>query len=259
MERTKNILIKYLIILVITQCNFYTTHAQDKISNSYRESIFLSYQYGDMISWGNIIMEIENNPQYSITTGNIKNLTELLNYYYGYTGYLISIRDKREANRCISKGEEIIEAILSKDENNSVFLSYQAAFLGFRIALSNFKAITLGVRSIKLSNRAYEIDPNCFNANLEKANILNYSPKFVGGDKQESLKYYLKALSIYISKNSKKDDWNYLSLRATIINLMIELKELTNAKKEIDQLLSEYPNFKWAKDEIYPNLKKLLK
>lgn len=233
--------------------------AQNSKVNNYREAIFKSYLSGNMEIWRKTLSEIEKDTQYQLSKGNISNLTELLNYYYGYIGYLISIKDRKEANRYIDKGEQIIEAILSKEPNNSSILSYKAAFLGFRIALSNFKAITLGIRSIKLSNRAYQIDSTCFNTVLEKANILNYSPKFVGGDKNEALKYYLKALNIYLSQHILKEDWNYLSLRATIINLMIELKEYNSAKKELDLLLLEFPNFKWAKDEISPNLKLLIK
>ena len=259
MERPKNILAKYLLLLIISIMSNNIIFAQNSKVNNYREAIFKSYLSGNMEIWRKTLSEIEKDTQYQLSKGNISNLTELLNYYYGYIGYLISIKDRKEANRYIDKGEQIIEAILSKEPNNSSILSYKAAFLGFRIALSNFKAITLGIRSIKLSNRAYQIDSTCFNTVLEKANILNYSPKLVGGDKEQALNYYINALKIYKIQNREKHDWNYLSLRVTIINLLIELNDHKKAKKEVDQILDEFPNFKWVKDEISPKLENILK
>ncbi|MCD7976603.1 MAG: hypothetical protein LUG51_05410 [Tannerellaceae bacterium] len=61
---------------------------------SYRQQIYQAYLKGDMDTWDYIIKEMEKEELSSVSEK-----LELLSYYYGYTGYLIGVKEKKRQKR----------------------------------------------------------------------------------------------------------------------------------------------------------------
>jgi len=221
---------------------------------SYRSRIYKSFINGEKIGWEKVVKEMESSQPVGESTGNgLKK--ELLNYYYGLAGYLISQKENKRAAIYCEKGEKIIEEYLEKNPSDATFIAYRTGFLGFRIGLNNLKAVTLGIQSMNLSKKALSIDSLNVQALAERGNVLCYSPSFAGGDKLEGISFYIKAAKEIEKSGDTKENWFYLSLLTNIARSYQEIGLTSRAKAAYEKILKAEPNYKWVKDELYPSLK----
>ena len=230
---------------------FLFTLAPEVYSDSpYKRTFYNTFINREMFKWGNIINTIENSK--SVTTVDQK--LELINYYYGYIGHLIGKKQFDVAGNMINKGEKIIHQVLVVSPRNPTAIAFKGSFLGFRMALNKIKAIGFGRESFALINKAYELDPQNVQANIDKGNILFYSPGLFGGDKEEALTYYLKGSRI-IEKNKDTDqNWVYLNLLTVIAMAYDKTDKTVEAKLTCEKILRKEPNYKWVRDILYPRI-----
>lgn len=225
-------------------------------SSGYKSRIYNFYINGNMAGWEGVVREMELYLKQAPDATLIKN--ELLGYYYGLAGYHISQKEKKSASAYVAKGESIIAELLAKESGNANATAYQAAFLGFRIGINNLRAMTLGMKSADLSKAAYlkdSLDPQVM---TERANVLYYSPSFAGGDKQEAMRLYQKAVLLLERGNMTKGNWFYLSLLTNIARLLEESGDLMQAEALYKKILQTEPGYRWVRDELYPSLRSRL-
>lgn len=243
-------------LTIFTLLSFNSVQAQE----SYRSRIYKCFINGDMVSWENVVKEMESKS--GLTAEPDKNgsyKTELLNYYYGLIGYLISQKEGKRAAIYCDKGEKIITEFLEKSPENATFIAYRTAFLGFRIGLNNLKSVTLGVQSINLSKRALSIDSLNVQALAERGNVLYYSPSFTGGDKLEGISFYLKAVKVIEKSGDVVENWFYLSLLTNIARSYQEIGLTSRAKAAYEKILKVEPNYKWVRDDLLLKISALIR
>jgi tetratricopeptide (TPR) repeat protein len=244
MERPKHTLNR-LLTLIVLYCAIPDINAE-----SSRKTVYNAFINREMYKWDNIIHSIEtNNPP---TT--IENKLELINYYYGYIGYLIGQKHYEKAENYIIKGEKLIDQILHNSPKNSTTYAFKGSFLGFRIGISKFKAIYLGPESISFVEKSLEIDPQNIQGIIDRGNIYFYTPSIFGGDKHEALNFYLKAARLMERNKETDQNWAYLNLLTTIGIAYDKLNKTKDAKLIFEKILRKEPNFKWVKEELYPKL-----
>jgi tetratricopeptide (TPR) repeat protein len=215
----------------------------------YKRTLYNSFINREMYKWGNIIRTIDTGKS---TTVDQK--LELINYYYGYIGYLIGKKQNDVAGKMIPKGEKLIHQVLLVFPKNPTALAFKGSFLGFRMGISKFKTFALSRESFADINKAYALDPQNIQALIDKGNLLYYSPGILGGDKEEALKYYLKGSRI-LEKNRETDqNWVYLNLLTTIALAYDKTDNPLQAKLICEKLLRKEPNYKWIKDIYYPKI-----
>ncbi|HCT94617.1 MAG: hypothetical protein A2X19_07450 [Bacteroidetes bacterium GWE2_39_28] len=250
MERKKYLLIVILLMLGLA------SYAQDK----YDKAIYDCYVKGDMIGWQQIIklaerdVAAERSGEYSYKSP-LK--ISLINYYYGVSGWLISQKESKLVMEYIKKGEALIEKILDHEPDNATFIAYKAAFKGFRIGVSNFKAVYLGMQSMNFAKKAYSIDPINVRALIEMGNVLYYSPSFAGGDKKKGIEFYERAVSEIERGGSTFNNWQYLSLLTSITNAYYESGQKKEALKAYEKANSAEPRFLWIKENLSPKILQL--
>lgn len=248
MERKKYLLIAISLTTIVFFSSIISFGSNSYNISTFKERIYVSYINGDMVTWEKIVKEMEGIP--SLTSQK-----ELLGYYYGLTGYLISVKEKKKAAVYVTKGDVIIDRILAKTPQDALFTAYKAAFLGFKIGLNNLKAMTLGMKSADLSKVAFLKDSLNAQVVTERANVLYYSPSFVGGNKTEAMRLYKRAISLIEQSNDIAGNWFYLSLLTNIARLEEELGNYKEALSLYKKILTIEPQYKWVKNELYPALK----
>ncbi|MDP3437667.1 MAG: hypothetical protein Q8S04_10525 [Bacteroidales bacterium] len=245
MER-KEYLLKAIFTLILL--SLFTSAIAYSQGDNYRQKIYNCYINGNMRGWQEVVKEVEAG-----TKSNSVLKRELVNYYYGLIGYLISVKDNKNATLYTKKGEDIIEEYLDRYPQSATWLAYKAAFKGFRIGISNFKAITLGIQSMNLAKKAYSIDPSNVQALTERGNVLYYSPSMVGGDKKEGISYYEKAIEQIEKAGDTRDNWHYLSLLTAVARAYESAGNRSKAKTLYEKILVIEPGYKWVRDELYPS------
>ena len=208
-----------------------------------------------MNEWKSIIDSLEQNK-----TGDAAYLSELVNYQYGYIGYCLGMDKENEAKDYLKLAEKNLEILEEKNFNPALTNSYKAAFWGFKIDIQPIKAPIYGRRCINRVNEALELNNQLPFAHVQYGNAYFYMPAVFGGSKQVAIEHFLLAIKqMETSPEELKNNWNYLSLLSLTAQSYEELNEFGKAQVIYEKALKFEPNFKWIKDELYPDLKTKLK
>jgi tetratricopeptide (TPR) repeat protein len=111
---------------------------------------------------------------------------------------------------------------------------------------------------MSLIDQALAVNPESIQANIEKGNSLHYAPSMFGGNPTDAVNYYKKAIKIFEEKNQgvPPQNWIYLNTLAQLALTYEKANQPENAQKTYKGILSIAPDFKWVKDELYPEFLK---
>lgn len=241
MERKKYIFGALALVLsVMTSLPIY---AQQK----YAQAIYSAYINGEMNKWSQVISNMELEKR---TTINDK--LELIEYYYGQTGYLIGNNQKEQAKSNISKAETLINEAIKTEPFNATALAFKGVFFAYQISINKLKAPIMGPLSMKYIKMAYETDNNNIQALSDMGNMLYYAPAIFGGDKQQGIAYIEQAIQSIEQRKLTYKNWHYLNLMVTLARFRKETGENKSAIEIYKKLLGIEPNFIWVSKELYP-------
>lgn len=220
-----------------------------------KEKVYLAFISDQMEEWDRVIVSLESRK----ASLSDKQLGELLNYYYGYTGWAIGEGLKNKAVRYIGEAETIIEQLQRKHPEAPEWHAYKAAFIAYKISLNKMKAAFLAKESNLNIDRAIELGPDCEQAWIEKGNGMFYTPKILGGSKEEATRAYEKAIRI-MEKDSEaiQHNWLYLNVLMMLGQSYEKTGNTTMAKSTYEKTLRIEPNFSYMRDELYPAFMKTL-
>lgn len=217
---------------------------------TYSDSIYKAYSRGKMDKWFNIMKACEKSASHK----SLAEQLELISYYYGYTGWLINAEKYDTAEKYIDKSEGIINTLLNESPENATLYAYKGAYIGFRIGLSKLKAVYLGRRSIKNIDKALELDPDNIQGNIEKGNSLYYCPSIFGGDKEEAITYYIRAVKSFEKQGLVVNNWMYINTMTALGQAYEATDQIQLAKVCYEKIMRIFPNFMWVEDELYPDM-----
>lgn len=245
MERKNDIIITLFLALFLSGSAF----------ASNKQKIYEAYISNRMIDWQIVIDSMEQNK-----TENTGYLSELVNYQYGFIGYCLAEDDDKKAKHYLDLAENNLDILENLNFDSALVNAYEAAFWGFKIGLSPIKAPIFGRRCIKNADRALELNNKLPFAHVQYGNAYFYMPAIFGGSKEVAIEHFLLAIEQMEKQPAAlQNDWNYLSLLSLTGQSYEEMGEYEKAKSIYEKALQFEPDFKWVKDELYPNLKTKLK
>lgn len=220
-----------------------------------KTEIYRAYINGNMQEWRTTIDRMHSSG-HSATDG----LAELANYQYGYIGWCLGTGRNDEARKYLDIAERNLELLRKEQAYLPLVLAYESAFCGYRISLNRMLAPVLGRKSYQSAREALRLDGKNPMANIQYGNILFYVPKMFGGSKEEALKYFLKAQKL-MEENpaSLAGDWNYLNLLTLIARTYTYVDDYEKSLQYLEKALRIEPDFKWVRDELYPETIKKMK
>jgi len=240
MERKNYFIIVTLIFMSISVLNF----------ASNKEGIYNAYISGRMDEWKSIIDRME---EQKIKTNSF--LIELINYQYGYIGWCLGNNQKNQAKKYLNLAEHNLEILENQNCCFSRIYAYKSAFYGFKIGLTPYKAPFIGPNSMKNAELSIQTDSTYYLGFVQYGNNQFYMPAVFGGSKELAIDYFEKAkVLLEHNQNELLYDWNYLSLMVVIAQSYENIKNLEKAKQYYEIILKKEPDFKWVKDELYPDL-----
>ena len=213
-----------------------------------QKTIYKAYINSDATKWSTTIRNIETNTPPTTTDQKL----ELVNFYYGYAGYLIAVRQNNLARKNITTAQKWIDRILTSTPKNSTALAYKGLFMGLEMSTNKTKSISLASQSLSAINKAYDSDPRNTLAIIAKANALYQAPAFFGGNKREAINFFLKAINQMETSKTADYNWTYLHTLITIAKAYEKQNRLQDAKLMYEKALRKEPNFALVKNNLYP-------
>lgn len=220
------------------------------LAQTYQARIYEAYLLGRMDRWKETMDRMEQQMENS---NDLSLMYELTEAQYGYIGYCLSMKRKKEAEAILDKAERQVERLLAAEGDNPRVYSLQGAFYGFRIQLQPVRAPFFGRKSEEANRKALELGPEEPQAWMERGNIAYYKPAIFGGSKDEAVPYYEKAVRLFESTPGRTtQNWVYLNCLAGLAMAYEETGAPEKAGNVYRKLLRMEPGFKWIRDELYP-------
>jgi hypothetical protein len=195
-----------------------------------------------MAPWPALIAEMEK-----IKSTDLVWQTEMVKAMYGLVGYQMGKKQKDLARAYVNKADVYLEKLLKDHPKNAQLHALAGAFCGYKIGLSFYKAPFLGPKCMYHVDKAVELDPNEPMGYIEKGNSLLYRPAAFGGDKNEALQLYRKALKLIDGRPSQKCDWQQMLLRAFMLKAMYETNQTAQANAFMKEMEKDYGSMLWIK------------
>jgi hypothetical protein len=239
MEGTTNKITGLIFLLIFS---FLGATAQKKDLSYYQCAFFESYKAGSMAPWPALIAEMEK-----IKSTDLVWQTEMVKAMYGLVGYQMGKKQKDLARAYVNKADVYLEKLLKDHPKNAQLHALSGAFCGYKIGLSFYKAPFLGPKCMYHMDKAVELDPNEPMGYIEKGNSLLYRPAAFGGDKNEALQLYRKALKLIDGRPSQNCDWQQMLLRAFMLKAMYETNQTAQANAFMKEMEKDYGSMIWIK------------
>jgi tetratricopeptide (TPR) repeat protein len=219
-------------------------------AQDFQGRIYDAYLRGRMDLWKEIMEQMERK---AAGGKDFTLLYELTEAQYGYIGYCISMKKKKEAGRVLDEAEAQAQLLLEEGVEIPRVYSLIGAFYGYRVSLQPIRAPHFGKKSEEANNQALKHGPGEPQAWLEKGNIAFYKPAMFGGSKKEAVPYYEKAVRLFEESPGRTNrNWIYLNCLAGLGLAYEETDQPEKAGKVYKKLLGMEPDFKWVRDELYP-------
>lgn len=170
----------FSILIVMLLSGFaFAQDLEQRLYNAYRATeMDVWAQYIDSVNW---------------ETATVNERSILINYEYGYTAHVVSIKQEDAAQR-LNQLEQHLEAHRNKMDSG-VYYAYQTGISCFKLSLEK-RQITKQIKNIYgYIERAMQISPNDPFVLTMQGNVEFFNPFF--GNKKKALQYYQKADSIY--------------------------------------------------------------
>ncbi len=181
-----------------------------------------------------------------------------LSYYIALTDYrlatfYLSSNNKEEAERFITEGQRYLEKTMEAEPTFGESFALYAYLLGYEIALSPEKGMTLGFKIFEYFAKASEIDPDNPRINLLQGISLLYTPEEYGGGADKSIEFLRKSVSLFEKENIQdplKPSWGREEAYTFLGSAYKQKKEYEKARELLKKALEINPDFGLAKREL---------
>lgn len=218
----------------------------------FQDAIYEAYILNQMPQWERSLQEMEI--RYRTHPGQAL-LVDILLAQYGLTGYYLGVEQKDKAAYQLDRAMERLERMGKEGGQEALVYALSSAFTAFRIGLRPIRAMQLGPRSYRLLEQALEADPLHPQVWIEKGNSAFFTPSMFGGNKQEAIEHYKKAISLLESGMPNNYRWLYLSTLVSLANAYEQTAQKELAIQTLEKALAYEPRFKWVKEEMLPKLR----
>jgi tetratricopeptide (TPR) repeat protein len=153
--------------------------------------------------------------------------------------------------------DEMIEdakRLNQKDDKNAAYAATLSSLYGVKIGLNPMQGMFLGSKSTKLIDEALALDPTHPLVQLEKAGSLYFTPEMWGGDKQQAIKHYQKAVAAFEAQDDLANNWHYLEALAWLGQAYAATDQPDQARATYQKALAFEPKFRWVSEGLLPAL-----
>lgn len=189
-----------------------------------------------------------------LKTKNQQVLFELTKSQYGYIGLLIDRNQNEIAKQVLSKAEKNVKDLVETNPQSADAYALLAGIYGFKIMLYPNYVIFNGPKGKNYIEKASSFKNTTASVIIEQGNYAYHTPSILGGNINNAIAYYKKAIKVLEQKKQDTNNWQYLN---TMVWLAISYDKqgmTEQAKSVLSKLLEKEPNFVYVKNDLYPRI-----
>ncbi|MFC2152854.1 tetratricopeptide repeat protein [Bacteroidota bacterium] len=216
-----------------------------------KEKLYDAYISGNNSLWLDVMVDLEES--YKISK-NVFTLHELAKSQYGYMGFLIDRREFEKAKLILPDTEKHINNLLDYNDDWADVHGLKAGIYGFKIILYPNYVILNGPKGKGYLNKAKSLNEITPSVLVEMANYKYHTPSILGGDIDEAIQYYQYAIKLFELTKQSKNNWQYINTTVWLAISLDKIGKSSEAKKVLQKLLVQEPDFDWVKNDLYPKI-----
>ena len=219
-----------------------------QVSTAVQQLFYQGYLTASQAPWEQAIQEIEQDDSLNET----QKLAALTEAQTGLLVYALANQDEAAYDAVANDLEDNLEVLLDQNEADAQSLAKMARLNGATMAFHNWKAMYLGPQSEKLVDRALAAAPTNPNAWMQRGGSRLFTPEMFGGDVDEAITAFEKAVQYYEAQPNHTDNWRYLDALAWLGQAYQKADRSAEAADVFGKALKVEPNFGWVKYKLLP-------
>ncbi|RPJ64071.1 MAG: hypothetical protein EHM12_00690 [Dehalococcoidia bacterium] len=172
---------------------------------------------------------------------------------YGFISFLIGRKIEYDIMALIISAEADVGVLATDEKFSARATAFKGGLIAMRMNLNPLKAITLGMKSLRLIEESIEADQNNTVGLVEMGNARFHMPSLAGGSHKEAVLCFSQAVNLFeTEKDDSRCSWYYLHALVWLARSHESTGNVAEAKRIYEKLLSIEPEFQWVKLELYP-------
>ncbi|MGB3851929.1 MAG: tetratricopeptide repeat protein [Tunicatimonas sp.] len=219
-----------------------------QVSADVQQLFYRGYLTVSKAPWEQAIQKIEQDASLDET----QKLTAITEAQTGLLVYALANQDEATYNAVADDLEDNLETLLEQDKTDARSLAKMARLNGATMAFNSWKATYLGPKNEKLVDRALKADPESPEAWMQRGGSLLFTPAMFGGDVDESVTAFEKAVRYYEAQPDHTRNWQYLDALAWLGQAYQKAERPAEAAETFTKALEVEPDFGWVKYKLLP-------
>lgn len=230
------------LVLMITASSF-----QQPIQNS----TYAAYLSGSMQLWERSIAQAQQ--QFESSKSNEARFNLAMTMYGGMSATMKD-QDEDFFDKYVDEAMDHLDELIDQDHRVADCKAIKSGVYGFKIAYSPWKGMFLGPKSNSTIEDAMEENPNSPIVQKLYGNSKLFTPETWGGDKEEAVKAYEKAVLLYKNQEGSQSDWMFLDTYAWLGQAYQAIDKKDKAKETYLASLEMEKDFNWVNYVLLPQV-----
>ncbi len=164
-------------------------------------------------------------------------------------------KNETQFNIYLDASIDNLEELIEHDDDWAEVKAILSSVYGLQMGYSPWKGMYLGSKSGGLIEAALRKKPESPMVNKLYAGSKLFTPEMFGGDVNEAIKHYKKALALYEQDSASiKNNWLYLDTMAFLGMAYEKAEKPENAVVIYQKALEVEPDFGWIKNILLPGV-----
>ena len=219
-----------------------------QVSNEVQQLFYRGYLTASKAPWEQAIQQIEQDNSLE----EAQKLTALTEAQVGLLVCALANQDEATYDAVADNLEDNLDILLEQNDKDAQSLAKMARLNGATMAFNNWKAMYLGPQSEKLVDRALAAEPENPDAWMQRGSSRLFTPEMFGGDVEEAIAAFEKAVKYYEEQPNHTGNWRYLDALAWLGQAYQKGDRSAEAADVFSKALTVEPNFGWVKYKLLP-------
>lgn len=213
-------------------------------------------EYGAYLSssktlWKKVVSERDKQYQKSESEDD---LYDLVAAQHGLLSVTMKDQDEELFDKYIDQTKDNLNALIENNFKVAESKALLSSVYGLEMGYSSWKGIYLGSKSSSLIEDAMSLNKTSSIVWQVRASSKLFTPAMFGGDEQEAVVAFEKAVDLYEKNDQTKNNWRYLDALAWLGQAYAKTDQKEKAKATFEKALEVEPDFNWVKHALLPKI-----